>query len=169
VASLRSAGSGTVDRCWPTTPIGSGLSALDAPIPARTVTRVRYLLTCLLAVALFTAACGDNDSNETESTTSTTLQTPTGVPASIGGIIDGEPSGDINVLGYVVIDQNGSRFCAVLRESFPPQCGTPSVDLVDLDTAAVDLQQEQDVQWTDDIVVLLGRYSDGTFTVLDVG
>lgn len=130
---------------------------------------MRYLLTCLLAVALVTAACGDSDSDVTGSTTSTTLQTPIGDPASIGGIIDGEPSGDINVLGYVLIDQNGTRFCAVLLESFPPQCGQPSVDVVDLDPAVLNLQEEQGVRWTDDIVVLLGRYSDGTFTVLDVG
>ena len=73
------------------------------------------------------------------------------------------------MLGYVVIDESGTRFCSVLLESFPPQCGAPSVDLVDLDAIAVDLQEEQGVQWTDEIVVLLGRYSDGTFTVLDVG
>jgi hypothetical protein len=118
-------------------------------------------------VILFTAACGDSESGQAEPTT--TLEPPTGDPASIGGIIDGEPSGDIHVLGYVVIDQNGTRFCAALLESFPPQCGQPSVDLVDLDTADLDLQEEQGVQWTDNIVVLLGRYRDGTLTVLDVG
>jgi hypothetical protein len=126
-------------------------------------------LTCLFAVVAVTAACGDTDSDQAEPTTSATLEPPTGVPASIGGIIDGEPSGDMHVLGYVVIDQNGSRFCSVLLESFPPQCGQPSVDLVDLDTVVVALREEQGVQWTDDIVVLLGRYRDGTFTVVDVG
>lgn len=125
-------------------------------------------MTCLFAVVAVTAACGDTDSDQAEPTTSATLEPSTGAPASIGGIIDGEPSGDMHVLGYVVIDQNGSRFCSVLLESFPPQCGQPSVDLVDLDTALVALQQEQGVQWTDDIVVLLGRYRDGTFTVVEV-
>ena len=43
------------------------------------------------------------------------------------------------------------------------------MDLVDLDTNEIELQEEQGVQWTDDIVILLGRYSDGTFTVLGVG
>jgi hypothetical protein len=124
---------------------------------------------CLLVTILLAAACGDSDSDETESATSTPVDSPNGVPASIGGLIDGDISGDINVLGYVVIDESGTRFCSVLLESFPPQCGPPSVDLVDLDTTAIDLQEEQGVQWTDDIVILLGRYRDGTFTVLAVG
>ena len=127
------------------------------------------LLAVVMAALLLAVACGDSDSDQAEPATSATLEPSAGVPASIGGIIDGDPSGDINVLGYVVIDQNGSRFCSVLLESFPPQCGQPSVDLVDLDTVAVALRAEQGVQWSDDIVVLLGRYRDGTFTVLDVG
>lgn len=118
---------------------------------------------------LLITACGDNDSDEVESATSTPADSSSGVPASIGGIIDGEVSGEVNVLGYVVIDGSGTRFCSVLLESFPPQCGAPSVNLVDLDTTAVDFQEEQGVWWTDDVVILLGRYSDGTFTVLDVG
>jgi hypothetical protein len=124
-------------------------------------------LVCFLVTILFAAACGDSD--EVGSTTSTTLETSDGVPASIAGVIDGEISGDINVLGYVVIDSNGSRFCSALLESFPPQCGAPSVDLADLDNAAVDLQEEQGVQWTDGVVVLLGRYNNGTLTVLNAG
>ena len=123
----------------------------------------------LVALALFISACGDSDSDEAEPTTSSTAETSDGLPASIGGVIDGEISGDINVLGYVVIDQNGTRFCTNLLESFPPQCGSPSFDLVDLDTTALDLQQAQGVEWTDEIVVLLGRYRNGTFTVIDVG
>ena len=126
-------------------------------------------LALLLLVVLLAAACGDDDSGEAGSVTTTTVESPSGVPASIGGIIDGDISGDINVLGYVVIDENGTRFCSVLLESFPPQCGPPSVDLVDLDITAISLQEEDGVQWTDDVVILLGRYRDGTFTVLDVG
>jgi len=128
------------------------------------------LLACLLVVVLLATACGDDsDSDEVAVATSTPVDSQGGVPASIGGIIDGDISGDINVLGYVVIDENGTRFCSVLLESFPPQCGAPSVDLVDLDTTALDLQEERGVRWTDDIVILLGRYRDGTFTVLDIG
>ena len=122
----------------------------------------------LLVATLLATACGDSDSDELESTTSTPDDSSSGLPASIGGIIDGDVSGDINALGYVVIDDNGTRFCSVLLESFPPQCGPPSVDLVDLDTTALELQEEQGVQWTEEIVTLLGRHRDGTFTVLDV-
>lgn len=113
--------------------------------------------------------CGDSDDDGVESTTTTTVEVSDGVPASIGGVIDGGITGDINVLGFVVIDQNGARFCSSLAESLPPLCGDPSFDLVGLDPAVVDLKEAQGVQWTDDIVVLLGRYSDGVFTVIDVG
>ena len=130
---------------------------------------MKTFVACLFAVIIAATACGDSDSDQADSSTSTTLEPPAGDPASIGGIIDGEPSGDVNVLGYVLIDQNGSRFCSVLLESFPPQCGQPSVDLVNLDTGVLDLQEVQGVQWTDDMVVLLGRYRDGTFTVVDGG
>jgi hypothetical protein len=129
---------------------------------------MRYLV-CVFAVVLLAVGCGDSDDDEVESTTSTTVEVSDGVPASIGGVIDGGITGDINVLGFVVIDQTGARFCSSLAESLPPLCGEPSFDLVDLDPAAVDLKEAQGVQWTDDIVVLLGRYSDGTFTVIDVG
>ena len=130
---------------------------------------MKTFVACLFAVIIAATACGDSDSDQADSSTSTTLEPPAGDPASIGGIIDGEPSGDVNVLGYVLIDQTGSRFCSVLLESFPPQCGQPSVDLVNLDTGVLDLQEVQGVQWTDDMVVLLGRYRDGTFTVVDGG
>lgn len=125
-------------------------------------------LACLVGLALLAAGCGDNDSDGVESTTSTTVVSDD-VPASIGGVIDGAITGDINVLGFVVIDQNVARFCSSLAESLPPLCGEPAFDLVDLDPAAVDLNEAQGVQWTDDIVVLLGRHRDGTFTVIDVG
>lgn len=65
---------------------------------------------CLLVAVLLATGCGDSDSDEAESATPTIVDSPSGVPASIGGIIDGEISGDINVLGYVVIDESGTRF-----------------------------------------------------------
>ena len=129
---------------------------------------MRYVA-CLLVVVLLAGGCGDSDDDGVESTTTTTVEVSDGVPASIGGVIDGGITGDINVLGFVVIDQNGARFCSSLAESLPPLCGDPSFDLVGLDPAVVDLKEAQGVQWTDDIVVLLGRYSDGVFTVIDVG
>jgi hypothetical protein len=124
---------------------------------------------CALAITLLASGCGDSGDDGAKSTTSTTGEVSDGVPASIGGVIDGAITGDINVLGFVVIEPSGVRFCASLAESFPPQCGEPSLDLVDLDPAVVELEEAQGVQWTDDIVVLLGRYSDGSFTVIDVG
>lgn len=127
-------------------------------------------LACLVAAAFLGVACGDDpDSGGTGSTTESTIDPSADAPASVAEIVDGGPSGDVGVLGYVVIDQAGTRLCAVLLESFPPQCGPPSIELTDLDVAALDLQEEQAVQWTDDAVVLRGRYDDGTLTVLDVG
>ncbi|MDG2113111.1 MAG: hypothetical protein P8N02_10915 [Actinomycetota bacterium] len=100
----------------------------------------------MFVMALLAAGCGDSDDDVVDSTTTTTVGVSDGVPASIGGVIDGGISGDINVLGFVVIDQSGARFCASLAESLPPRCAEPSFDLVDLDPAVVDLKEAQGVQ-----------------------
>lgn len=87
---------------------------------------------------------------------------------AIGGLMDGEVSGEVDVLGFVVVDHEGTRFCSVLMESFPPQCGAPSVDLEGLDPAALELQSEGETRWSDGVVVLRGSYDDGVLTVGEI-
>ncbi len=124
-------------------------------------------LTWAVLVVLAAAACADGD--EPVPATTTIVEGSEGIPASIQGLIDGGFSSEVDALGFVVVDQAGTRFCSALAESFPPQCGGPSLQLVDLDTAALELQAAEGVQWTDGMVVLRGRYGDGSFTVTGTG
>ncbi len=58
------------------------------------------------------------------------------------------------VKGFVVVTGDDWRLCSALAESFPPQCGGPSLAVqgaVDADFAV-----EGDVRWTETEVSLLG-------------
>jgi hypothetical protein len=118
--------------------------------------------TCTLAVLLTLlvltgAACGDSNSD---------APTSTGLPLSVEGLIVAEPEGDVSVVGFLVIDSAGPRLCSALAESFPPQCGGPSVEIISgLDDHPVQYEEAQGVRWTDPAVVVEGRYVDGTFTL----
>ena len=67
------------------------------------------------------------------------------------------------MVGFLVIDSAGSRWCTALAESFPPQCGGPSVEISGLDDLDVQFEEAQGVRWTDPAVVVKGRYADGSF------
>ena len=75
----------------------------------------------------------------------------------------------IAVQGFV-LDQDGvTRLCAEILESYPPQCGEPSVELVGLDLAAIaGTQTEQGVTWKESVVVTVQRRQDARFVVTSV-
>jgi len=126
---------------------------------------VRFAVLVVLGLALFTAGCGDDD-GETSSSPTATVEAPIPDPMSVGGLADGRPEGEVHVLGFVVIDAAGVRFCVALLESFPPQCGDPSVELVGAEDLGIEFEEDQGVRWTDDVVILQGRYADGVFTAV---
>ena len=113
-----------------------------------------------LALMLVASGCGSDDDEPDVSPD---------LPLSVGGLRVAEPTGEVPVLGLVLIDSSGPRFCSALAESFPPQCGGESVVLVALEVADLELREEQGVSWTDLPVVLIGTYEEGTFTVTAVG
>ncbi len=88
-----------------------------------------------------------------------------GLPLSVEGLIVAQPADEVRVTGTIVIDNAGTRLCAALAESFPPQCGQPAVELDNIAGFNGELQQAQGVQWTELPVVLTGTYRDGTFTI----
>jgi hypothetical protein len=67
-----------------------------------------------------------------------------------------------NVEGFVVGDGTRVRLCTALAESFPPQCGQPSLALAGIATAQPEtllpnqLTNDEQIQWTEDTVVLAG-------------
>ncbi len=80
-------------------------------------------------------------------------------------------SGDETAVeGFLVHRDGTTRLCQYLLESYPPQCGGSSVQV---DNLALDdvagLQSAEGVRWSDDVVRLSGRLSDGVLTVTAVG
>lgn len=120
----------------------------------------RVIVSTLVAVMLLAAGCG-SDSDQPD--------VSPGLPLSVEGLLTAEPTAEVSVVGFVVINASGPRLCAVLAESFPPQCGGESVELLELAVAELDLEEEQGVRWTDLQVVLSGSYDNAGFTVRSVG
>ena len=75
-------------------------------------------------------------------------------------------SAPVAVHGYIVRTSETAQLCEALAESFPPQCGGASLDLVNADaTDDLPLLEEGDVQWSPDIVILIGTVTGTELTI----
>ncbi len=114
----------------------------------------RQLRTRLAAVALAAtlgvtfAACGEDDP-----------ETITTISAASEG------SGAAELEGFVVERDGVARLCEALLESFPPQCGEPSVVIANIDELDATFTTEQDVRWTDLPVDVVGTVDAGVLTL----
>lgn len=105
------------------------------------------LVLCVLTVA----GCGTG--GEQEPAPSAGAPTPGG-GLSIQEAIDSELDGPLLVRGYLIERAGELRLCELILESFPPQCGEPSL-LVEGPTPAA----------SEERVSLVGEVEDGTITV----
>jgi hypothetical protein len=77
------------------------------------------------------------------------------------GVADSGSTTEV-VSGFIFIDASGSHICGSVLESYPPQCGEPSVELLDLEpTSVVALMSSEDptfaaASWTDYIAGVEG-------------
>ena len=126
-------------------------------------TRGHRLTGIALVLALLLVGCG-SDSDEPE-----TPDVSNGLPLSVEGLVLNAPTDEVSVVGSIVVDATGTRLCAALAESFPPQCGGAAVTLINLDDFDVSLEEEQGVRWSDPPVVLTGTYRDRSFTITALG
>lgn len=87
-------------------------------------------------------------------------------PLTVSQALISDVGGVIAVQGFLFDDGSGPVLCDALAESFPPQCGSESLP-VSGHEEAVDIPTitEQGVTWTDQPIVLLGEYIDGTLVV----
>ncbi|MEE8407212.1 MAG: hypothetical protein V3S32_08695 [Acidimicrobiia bacterium] len=99
-----------------------------------------------------------------------------GDTASSGFVVDGGLSipeaiayqGDqvVAVQGFVVRDGQSNSLCELLAESYPPQCGGASLDIVNPEaTSELALVEAGGVQWSETYVTVFGRISDGRLTI----
>ena len=130
-------------------------------MPGLTGMKTFALIATLLTAAALAGCGGDDDSSDASPGGTTT-------PAFIADVSgSAEPQ---LVSGNLLVQGGEARLCSALAESFPPQCGGPSllVDGLDLDSVA-DLTTEGDVSWSDRPIVLEGIVDGDTLTVSDHG
>ena len=71
----------------------------------------------------------------------------------------------MRVKGAVLAREEDVRLCDALAQSFPPQCGAPSLRLVGFDmTSAEGMQEAGTVRWAENISVV-GTRSGDTLTI----
>jgi hypothetical protein len=130
--------------------------------------RTISLFAAVLA-ALALAGCGDSE-DDAAGGAGTSVPQNSGLGAGPGISIEEAIAADTDELllvnGNLLADGEEVRLCYALAESFPPQCGGPSLVVEGLKLEEVDgLITEGDVSWTDRPIQLLGLVEDETLTV----
>lgn len=131
----------------------------------------------LLALALVAVACGSDDDSAATTTgapvTAAPATTTTGAPSdelmSIDEALAAPDGTQLQVAGPLIAAGDDVRLCGAIMESYPPQCGEPSLPLEGLDLDAVVGLSRPDpefagVVWTDFPLVVLGTMQDGVLT-----
>lgn len=133
--------------------------------------RLAFFGVLLLSFVLIAAACGGDDDNDGGAGSLPPNDSPAGSAMGPGiSVEDALASGSDQALlvnGALVVVDGEARLCTALIESFPPQCGGPSLliagdfSIEDID----DVRTEGSVSWTDQQIQLLGAVDDGTLTI----
>jgi hypothetical protein len=141
------------------------------------------LAAVVAAAALAAAACGGSDADSSASggeppAAGTGAAPPSqGAPLPGGGLTIEEAiastlEGPLMVKGFLVApDGEPIRLCSALLESYPPQCGEPSLVVEGLDLESVEgLTRAEEPQyahtaWTDAEISLLGDIEDGVLSL----
>ncbi len=115
---------------------------------------MRFVLLALLTVSL--AACGGGPDSAAPGNSVITVKQALGA----------NPSEPVRVRGALIVSGGTARLCYAILESYPPQCGGPSLVVrgLDLDTVG-ELTSANGVTWSDREVKLRGTVNDGTLTV----
>lgn len=138
--------------------------------------RLRFAAT-LLALALVAVACGSDDDSgatttgapATDAPTTTTTGVPSDEQVSIDEALAAPDGTQLQVAGPLIAAGDDVRLCGAIMESYPPQCGEPSLPLEGLDLDAVVGLSRPDpefagVVWTDFPLVVFGTMQGGTLT-----
>ncbi len=122
-----------------------------------------------IALALAGAAAGCGGGTEgTGAAPATTKAADRSV--SIRQAIEARSQAPQRVRGYLVSARNQPiRLCEALAESFPPQCGEPSLTVYELDLEKVEgMRYEDGVSWTEGPIELIGPVRKGVLVIEDV-
>jgi hypothetical protein len=127
---------------------------------------MRWIALTAVIVAVLAAACGGGDSGTGASSD------PAGKPLSVAEALKAAPGDVVRVHGGLIAPDGGqARLCSAILESYPPQCGGPSLVVHGLDLSSLTgLSHTSDpslaqVTWSDREIVLTGTVRDGVLTV----
>ena len=142
------------------------------------------LVIALAAMATAAGACGGSNGRGTpDAAPPAPADAKGGMSPSAGAAVPGgglsieeaiasELPGPLMVTGYLVVEGGDSvRLCSMLAESYPPQCGGPSLTVIGLDLESVQgLTKPDDPElaesaWSEEPVSVLGDVDDGVITV----
>lgn len=141
--------------------------------------RTRLTALAVAAVAaLGLAGCGGDDGSTGADTTdaadptgaSGSGDTSQGAPAPGGGLtvseaLDSDLKEPLTVTGFLIDDGSGPRLCETILDSFPPQCGEPSLNVEGVTLADMEgAEREGDVAWVEQ-ATFTGEVSDGVLQV----
>ena len=132
-----------------------------------------WLFAAILVVgcSAWLAACGSDENGSGPATSQDGVPLTSDVPGPIRvqQLIARSADTPVAVQGLLHVTKADARLCAAVMESYPVQCGEPSVELVGLDLAAVEgLTTAGDVTWKEGAVLTVERVGDGRFAVVDI-
>lgn len=126
----------------------------------------------LAAVAVFAlGSCGGSDADDDAGSSEPSSIVIPGAAdmLTVGELLDREDQGragqNVVVAAMLIDDGAGMRMCEALAESFPPQCGGRSIEVINPDVIDVELTEEQGVRWSEGQVSLLGWVEGEAFFV----
>jgi hypothetical protein len=113
-------------------------------------------VTLVILVVLALAGCGDDQDSAA----------PTG-ELSVEQALEVESDTPVLVRGFLVVADR-ARLCSALAESYPPQCGGPSLVVEDLPPRELErLERAEGVAWSERQVTLRGLVDDGVLGVIE--
>jgi hypothetical protein len=123
---------------------------------------MRLLLVPAALVVLATGCDGDQDDRKPPAGGAA------GPTLTIREALESDVEGPLLVRGALHAQGGDVRLCEALAESYPPQCGGPSLRVEGLSLSDVEgVQTTQGVSWTDTEVRLLGDVENGALVVRD--
>lgn len=124
----------------------------------------------LAAVALLVlGGCGGSDDDGGSSDSAGVVATADGDTLTVGELLDAEDRGEsgttVVVAAMLVDDGTGLRMCESLAESYPPQCGGRSVEVMNPGAIEVEFTEDGGVRWAETPIELFGWMEGDTFYV----
>ena len=123
--------------------------------------KILVLLAVVAIASVVAAACGDDDDDLVSSPIS-----GVGPGISIGEALTSDITDSLLVNGHLHVQNDQTRLCEVLAESFPPQCAGKFLVVKGLDLTTIDgLMSEGSVTWSEQPVQVLGTVEGEVLTV----